>query len=158
MPVREAIRGLALGGLRLRPEDLEALSQMIVLGHFLPAVDWRADAGVGEARLRYIGSQPIIRVSVCLGRPAAAMSTTARAERVSVEGGGNKLRGWPGASPTHLERRRWLGARARERDDGDGGNGGNVVHPDVVCCPLGGVVVRAREGSGCVCVWRSLQL
>eukprot|EP01046_Picozoa_sp_COSAG06_P028758 COSAG06_NODE_2615_length_6577_cov_2.658537_2_plen_78_part_00 len=74
MPVREVIRGLTLGGLRLRPEDLEAL--MIVLGRFLPAVDWRADAGVGEARLRYIGSQPIIRVSVCLGRSAAAMSTT----------------------------------------------------------------------------------
>ena len=68
MLVREAIRGLALGGLRLRPEDLEALSQMIVLGHFLPAVDWRADAGVGEARLRYIGSQPIIRVSLWFDR------------------------------------------------------------------------------------------
>jgi hypothetical protein len=70
--VREAIRGLALGGLlQLRPEDL-IRDALVIIGVSSPA-DWRAGAGIGEARLRYIGTQPTIRVSLRPGRPAAAM-------------------------------------------------------------------------------------
>ena len=69
--VREAIRGLALGGLQLRPEDL-IRDALVIIGVSSPA-DWRAGAGIGEARLRYVGSQPTIRVSLRPGRPAAAM-------------------------------------------------------------------------------------
>ena len=70
--VREAIRGLALGGVQqLRPEDL-IRDALVIIGVSSPA-DGRAGAGIGEARLWYIGSQPTIRVSLWPGRPAAAM-------------------------------------------------------------------------------------
>ena len=93
MLVREAIRGLALGGVqRLRPEDL-IRDALVIIGVSSPA-DWRAGAGIGEARLRYVGSQPTIRVSLRPGRPVAAMGATC-ALREGLRGGGRWSRvGW----------------------------------------------------------------
>ena len=53
------VRGLALGGLQLRPEDLNKDAGALATIAFSPP-----GAGIGEARLWHIGSQPIIHVSV----------------------------------------------------------------------------------------------
>ena len=86
MLVREAIRGLALGGvLQLRPEDL-IRDALVIIGVSSPA-DGRAGAGIGEARLRYVGSQPTIRVSL---RPGKISSSDGRDMRLE---GGSPRRG-----------------------------------------------------------------
>jgi hypothetical protein len=80
--VREAIRGLALGGVqRLRPEDL-IRDALVIIGVSSPA-DWRDGAGIGEARLRYVGSQPTIRVSL---RPGKISSSDGRGTCALREG------------------------------------------------------------------------
>jgi hypothetical protein len=92
--VREAIRGLALGGaLRLRPEDL-IRDALVIIGVSSPA-DWRDGAGIGEARLRYIGSQPTIRVSLRPGKISSSDGRGTCALREGLPGGGRWSRvGW----------------------------------------------------------------